>query len=237
MEWELVKPWVNRVGIVLEFLSFWLAAPEILGERRLRTLERRLERGLRALPRVLLILLFSTALVVVTVMFGLLWGWRMLLVVLAVVLAMAAVFWILLGQTLLFWVVLVWELVMDRGSILEADWAKVLVDGHLVVVSCVNDGNGRTYVGGFVRVQSGTSLAAGIGRRQAHPSALSCSGRCAVRCWHFVRTHCHVLGWCSECSNKGARMSEYTREEILKLIEENGGDGAEGLYLRGRQSD
>ncbi len=30
-------------------------------------------------------------------------------------------------------------------------------------------------------------------------------------------------------------MSEYTREEILKLIEENG--GPEGLDLRGGQSD
>jgi len=30
-------------------------------------------------------------------------------------------------------------------------------------------------------------------------------------------------------------MSEYTREEILKLIEENGGQ--EGLCLHGRQSD
>jgi len=32
-------------------------------------------------------------------------------------------------------------------------------------------------------------------------------------------------------------LSEYTRQEILKLIEENGGDGTEGLYFRGRQSD
>jgi hypothetical protein len=38
MDWELVKPWVNRVSIVLEFLSFWLAAPEILGEEQLRAL-------------------------------------------------------------------------------------------------------------------------------------------------------------------------------------------------------
>ena len=42
--------WVNRVGIVLEFLSFWFAAPDILGEERLRALERRVERGIRALP-------------------------------------------------------------------------------------------------------------------------------------------------------------------------------------------
>ena len=50
MEWELVKPWVNRVGIVLEFLSFWFAAPEILGEERLRALERRVVRGVILLP-------------------------------------------------------------------------------------------------------------------------------------------------------------------------------------------
>ena len=50
MDWELIKPWVNRVGIMLEFLSFWLAAPEILGEERLRKLERRLEGGIRVLP-------------------------------------------------------------------------------------------------------------------------------------------------------------------------------------------
>ncbi|MGA9350232.1 MAG: hypothetical protein WBW48_15725 [Anaerolineae bacterium] len=48
MEWEVVKPWVNRVGIVLEFLSFWLAAPEILGEERLRKLEWWAEQGIRA---------------------------------------------------------------------------------------------------------------------------------------------------------------------------------------------
>lgn len=45
MEWELVRPWVNRVGIMLAFLAFWLAAPEILGEERLRKMERRVEQG------------------------------------------------------------------------------------------------------------------------------------------------------------------------------------------------
>jgi len=50
MEWEQVSLWVNRVGIVLEFLSFWFAAPEILGEERLRALEHRVERGIRVLP-------------------------------------------------------------------------------------------------------------------------------------------------------------------------------------------
>jgi len=50
MEWELVKPWVSRVGILLEFLSFWFAAPEILGEERLKALERRAEWGISRLP-------------------------------------------------------------------------------------------------------------------------------------------------------------------------------------------
>ena len=45
MDWELVKSWVNRVGILLEFLSFWLAAPEILGEERLRVLEWKVKGG------------------------------------------------------------------------------------------------------------------------------------------------------------------------------------------------
>ena len=35
--------WLNRIGLVLEFVSVWLAAPEILGERRLRALHLRLE--------------------------------------------------------------------------------------------------------------------------------------------------------------------------------------------------
>jgi len=56
MDWELVKPWVNRVGIVLEFTSFWFAAPEIVTEIRqdggqwLRTLERRIEQWVRVFP-------------------------------------------------------------------------------------------------------------------------------------------------------------------------------------------
>ena len=36
-------------------------------------------------------------------------------------------------------------------------------------------------------------------------------------------------------SEKGTPLSEYTREEILELIEENG--GPEVFDLRGRQSD
>jgi hypothetical protein len=35
--------WLARTGLVLEFLAFWFAAPELLGEQRLRLLEGKLE--------------------------------------------------------------------------------------------------------------------------------------------------------------------------------------------------
>jgi hypothetical protein len=52
MNWDLVKV-LNLLGVVLEFLSFWFAAPEILGEERLRALERGLEKGMKQLPNAL----------------------------------------------------------------------------------------------------------------------------------------------------------------------------------------
>ena len=39
MNWELIAPWLNRAGIILEFMSFWFAAPEILGAERLKEIE------------------------------------------------------------------------------------------------------------------------------------------------------------------------------------------------------
>ena len=41
--------------------------------------------------------------------------------------------------------------------------------------------------------------------------------------------------WATGLPKKEAPLSEYTREEILKLIEDNDGPG--GLDFRGRQSD
>jgi hypothetical protein len=43
--------WVNRIGMVLEFVSFWLAAPEILGKQRLLMVENRIRKMLHFLPR------------------------------------------------------------------------------------------------------------------------------------------------------------------------------------------
>jgi hypothetical protein len=38
--------WLTRIGILFELLSFWFAAPELLGEKRLRAIEMRLEKPL-----------------------------------------------------------------------------------------------------------------------------------------------------------------------------------------------
>jgi hypothetical protein len=45
--------WFNRVGLVLGYGSFFLAAPEIIGEERLKTLEGFLVSGLRNFRKVL----------------------------------------------------------------------------------------------------------------------------------------------------------------------------------------
>ena len=45
--------WFNRAGLVLGYGSFFLAAPEIIGEERLKTLEDFLVRGLRNFRKVL----------------------------------------------------------------------------------------------------------------------------------------------------------------------------------------
>lgn len=44
--------WLNRIGIVLGFLSFWFAAPEFIGEARLKAWEMSLARGIFRLPRI-----------------------------------------------------------------------------------------------------------------------------------------------------------------------------------------
>jgi len=44
---------LNRTGLVLGFFSFWLAAPEFIGEARLRSWELSLAKGLLKVPTVL----------------------------------------------------------------------------------------------------------------------------------------------------------------------------------------
>lgn len=38
--------WLNRIGIILNFLSFWFVAPDIIGEARLKAWERNLEKAI-----------------------------------------------------------------------------------------------------------------------------------------------------------------------------------------------
>jgi hypothetical protein len=42
--------WLNRIGMILGFLSFWLVAPEFIGEERLRRWEERLEAFIARVP-------------------------------------------------------------------------------------------------------------------------------------------------------------------------------------------
>lgn len=42
--------WLNRLGLLLDLMAFFFAAPELLGGRRLLAVERVFERGLRLLP-------------------------------------------------------------------------------------------------------------------------------------------------------------------------------------------
>lgn len=41
-----LSDWLNRIGLLLGFFSFWLAAPEFIGEERLRGWEKRFAAGL-----------------------------------------------------------------------------------------------------------------------------------------------------------------------------------------------
>lgn len=42
--------WINALGLILQFLSFWLAAPELLGETTLKRFETGLRKFIAALP-------------------------------------------------------------------------------------------------------------------------------------------------------------------------------------------
>lgn len=46
--------WINILGLVLQFLSFWLAAPELLGSETLKRFENGLIKFLSRLPSILL---------------------------------------------------------------------------------------------------------------------------------------------------------------------------------------
>jgi len=55
----------DRVGLILNFLSFWLAAPEILGEDRLRIIVKVFEDSAKGITRFVNFLIFIVVLMVV----------------------------------------------------------------------------------------------------------------------------------------------------------------------------
>jgi hypothetical protein len=77
------KLWLSRVGMLLEFLSFWLVAPEILGIERLKRWENDLETWLKNKDlsnHLKLIGLVATYIVVIGwVIFLAIWGFSLLM--------------------------------------------------------------------------------------------------------------------------------------------------------------
>ena len=47
--------WINAIGLILQFFSFWLAAPELLGETTLKRFETGLRKFISSIP----IIIFS----------------------------------------------------------------------------------------------------------------------------------------------------------------------------------
>jgi Zn-dependent protease with chaperone function len=48
--------WINIIGLCLQFVAFWLAAPELLGESTLKRFEKGLEKLVSSIPLILLLL-------------------------------------------------------------------------------------------------------------------------------------------------------------------------------------
>lgn len=46
--------WVNAIGLLLQFIAFWLAAPELLGENTLRRFEKGLKKLVSLLPLIII---------------------------------------------------------------------------------------------------------------------------------------------------------------------------------------
>jgi hypothetical protein len=51
--------WINAVGMLLEFISFWFAAPELLGESSLKRFEKGLKNLISIIPILIIFLVIS----------------------------------------------------------------------------------------------------------------------------------------------------------------------------------
>lgn len=48
--------WLNAIGLILQFVAFWFAAPELLGEATLKRLEKGLQRFVALMPLIIILL-------------------------------------------------------------------------------------------------------------------------------------------------------------------------------------
>lgn len=49
--------WINATGLILQFIAFWFAAPELLGEATLQRFEKGLQKFIARIPTLLFILI------------------------------------------------------------------------------------------------------------------------------------------------------------------------------------
>lgn len=66
--------WVNAIGLLLQFVAFWLAAPELLGEPTLRRFEKGLKKLVTQLPMIIIwivILGYGVTSIIISLMKGL----------------------------------------------------------------------------------------------------------------------------------------------------------------------
>jgi hypothetical protein len=51
--------WINAIGMLLQFLSFWFAAPELLGDTKLKAFEKGLKNFIASIPMILIIMIIT----------------------------------------------------------------------------------------------------------------------------------------------------------------------------------
>ena len=49
--------WINALGLLLQFIAFWFAAPELLGKNTLKRFENGLQKTISRLPMIILLIL------------------------------------------------------------------------------------------------------------------------------------------------------------------------------------
>ncbi len=125
MDWDLTKV-LNLVGIALEFASFWFAAPEILGEERLRKIERMIERGILLLPAT--VILLSGGLWALVLRSNEAWVVEWVWLTTWIVVGMGIVRLLLAGD---------WEKLAELGESFRTWWGKLFFAAMSVVVGVI----------------------------------------------------------------------------------------------------